>query len=51
MLGMKHSVASLEVFFGGRDGGNGPLKYTAYFNIYAEGCYLVEKQKPKEQVG
>lgn len=51
MLGMNHSVASLEVFFGGTDGGNGTLEYTLYFNMYAEGCHLVEKQKPKEQVG
>lgn len=38
-------------FFGGRDGGNGTLKYMIYFDMYAEECYLVEKQKPKEQVG
>lgn len=48
---MNQSVASLEVFFGGRDGGNGTLKYTIDFNMYAERCHLVEKQKPKEQVG
>lgn len=51
MLGTNHGVASLEVFFGGGDLGNGTLKYTTYFNMYAEGHYLVEKQKPKEQVG
>lgn len=51
IFGMNHSVASLEGFFGGRDGRNGTLKYMTYFNMYAEGRYLVEKQKPKEQVG
>ena len=40
-----------DFFWRERDGRNGTLKYMTYFDMYAEGRYLVEKQKPKEQVG